>query len=674
LALFRRFNLLKLLIRKANMCTERHCEVLEVVRRCVPKLEESNRKGQNGRICVIGGSYQYTGAPYFAAISALKTGADLSFVICAPEAGQAIKAYSPELIVFPVLTQDAFADVQEEVLSRVDVIIIGPGIGRRAELVPFILRIVCEMARTGMPIVVDADGLNAVMTNLDAIRGLKNIVMTPNATEFDRLFKAEFEGRVIVTEDTLGAVKLLAAKLQNVTIVRKGPTDIISDGIHVLECAEPCSLRRCGGQGDVLSGVLGTFLHWTKRNSELFVESNSGGAQYTPTLVAAYGACRLTRESSRCAFERHRRGMVASDMVREIPQCFARLFPDSQAPSTSSRSGSGGDVKAAILATSGSGLAPACVDVRPQLTFSSIVVIGGQRSHPSQTPFRPKRCSFYSLFLHNLKLSTLRPPRIVIQEEEPTLPVAMDFTEKLPADICRRVFRYVDLKQRTKAERVSKRWREIVLDAAAHDDRSVWLYVIFREGHLSGHDRMTVRVSYDGPIFWDKSIVYVYLCSCHAYERHEKQLISLFKRIANSVHRLCLVSSPVRSPFLTNDFYTFILDIFKNLQILYLRELNLENVATTTVERLATSKTLSRVVVHDCIHYDSLTDYHRLNNRLMLVKGHLRGLEDLLRSKNAYPEDSEDLPISTVQNRPESNISNMINGLTIDSSSPVDAA
>ncbi|KRX47438.1 ATP-dependent (S)-NAD(P)H-hydrate dehydratase, partial [Trichinella murrelli] len=335
LALFRRFNLLKLLPRKANMCTERHCEVLEVVRRCVPKLEESNRKGQNGRICVIGGSYQYTGAPYFAAISALKTGADLSFVICAPEAGQAIKAYSPELIVFPVLTQDAFAEVQEEVLSRVDVIIIGPGIGRRAELVPFILRIVCEMARTGMPIVVDADGLNAVMTNLDAIRGLKNIVMTPNATEFDRLFKAEFEGRVIVTEDTLGAVKLLAAKLQNVTIVRKGPTDIISDGIHVLECAEPCSLRRCGGQGDVLSGVLGTFLHWTKRNSELFVESK----------------------------------------------------------------------KAAILATSGSGLAPACVDVRPQLTFSSIVVIGGQRSHPSQTPFRPKRCSFHSLFLHNLYIS-----------------------------------------------------------------------------------------------------------------------------------------------------------------------------------------------------------------------------------------------------------------------------
>ncbi|XP_003380099.1 putative F-box domain protein [Trichinella spiralis] len=499
------------------------------------------------------------------------------------------------------------------------------------------------------------------MTNLDAIRGLKNIVMTPNATEFDRLFKAEFEGRVIVTEDTLGAVKLLAAKLQNVTVVRKGPTDIISDGIHVLECAEPCSLRRCGGQGDVLSGVLGTFLHWTKRNSELFVESK----------------------------------------------------------------------KAAILATSGSGLAPACVDVRPQLTFSSIVVIGGQRSHPSQTPFRPKRCSFYSLFLYNLYISLFYSTHLLthkihhsafaysssssttttwvgskensvhfdhlellsslsknisnlqaiticiylcVQEEEPTLPVAMDFTEKLPADVCRRVFRYVDLKQRTKAERVSKRWREIVLDTAAHDDRSVWLYVIFREGHLSGHDRMTVRVSYDGPIFWDKSIVYVYLCSCHAYERHEKQLISLFKRIANSVHRLCLVSSPVRSPFLTNDFYTFILDIFKNLQILYLRELNLENVATTTVERLATSKTLSRVVVHDCIHYDSLTDYHRLNNRLMLVKGHLRGLEDLLRSKNAYPEDSEDLPVSTVQNRPESNISNMINGLTIDSSSPVDAA
>lgn len=58
-----------------------------------------HHKGSMGRIGVIGGSMDYTGAPYYSALSSLKLGADLSYVFCSQLASQPIKSYSPELMV-----------------------------------------------------------------------------------------------------------------------------------------------------------------------------------------------------------------------------------------------------------------------------------------------------------------------------------------------------------------------------------------------------------------------------------------------------------------------------------------------------------------------------------------------------------------------------------------------
>ena len=77
--------------------------MLQKVKSIVPVLTNSMRKGECGRIAVFGGCVLYTGAPYFAAISALKAGADLVHVFCEKAAGSVIKSYSPELIVHPVL-------------------------------------------------------------------------------------------------------------------------------------------------------------------------------------------------------------------------------------------------------------------------------------------------------------------------------------------------------------------------------------------------------------------------------------------------------------------------------------------------------------------------------------------------------------------------------------------
>lgn len=84
-------------------------ELRNMISSCIiPPLSYSKHKGDNGKIGVIGGSEEYSGAPFYAGMTALKTGADLVHIFCAPCACSSIKSYSPELIVHPSLTQDSF--------------------------------------------------------------------------------------------------------------------------------------------------------------------------------------------------------------------------------------------------------------------------------------------------------------------------------------------------------------------------------------------------------------------------------------------------------------------------------------------------------------------------------------------------------------------------------------
>ena len=78
---------------------------LQTLRNLVPPLVATRYKGQAGKVGVLGGCSDYTGAPFYAAISALKLGADLSHVFCEERAAAPIKSYSPELIVHGVLRE-----------------------------------------------------------------------------------------------------------------------------------------------------------------------------------------------------------------------------------------------------------------------------------------------------------------------------------------------------------------------------------------------------------------------------------------------------------------------------------------------------------------------------------------------------------------------------------------
>ena len=90
----------------------------------LPELKSNQYKGNSGKLVIIGGSLEYTGAPYFAGISALRSGCDLCKIACPVEAAIPIKCYSPDLIVQPISKPD------KEFFIYSSNFVIGPGMGR----------------------------------------------------------------------------------------------------------------------------------------------------------------------------------------------------------------------------------------------------------------------------------------------------------------------------------------------------------------------------------------------------------------------------------------------------------------------------------------------------------------------------------------------------------------
>jgi ATP-dependent NAD(P)H-hydrate dehydratase len=305
-------------------------QLLKESRTIVPSMRHDLYKGKAGRIGVVGGSFEYTGAPYFSAISALKVGCDLSHVFCPRDAAPVIKSYSPELIVHPILDAGNALELIKPWLPRLHVLVIGPGLGRDPfvlETVGSIIQFCRDQTDYGKQLVIDADGLFMVTENPDIIRNYpRGVILTPNAIEFSRLAKAVLNEDWDATPNSDPEhVKALAVALgTNIVVLRKGATDVISDGVTVVACATGGSGRRCGGQGDLLSGSLGTFYCWAGFKASR--DASEHASHFPPPVVAAYAAARLTRECNQRAVARAGRSALTTNMLEEIHPAFEALF------------------------------------------------------------------------------------------------------------------------------------------------------------------------------------------------------------------------------------------------------------------------------------------------------------------------------------------------------------
>ncbi|XP_072940132.1 ATP-dependent (S)-NAD(P)H-hydrate dehydratase [Epargyreus clarus] len=291
--------------------------MIKLVKMCIPPLDGNSHKGQAGRIGIVGGSLEYTGAPYFAGISALRVGADLSHIFCTTAAANVIKSYSPELIVHPLLdTKNAVADISPW-LERLHAIVIGPGLGREAGTFKVVSELIETIRQRRIPLVIDADGLFLITEQPELIKDFSSpVILTPNKIEFERLC-VKLKGPEKLNE--LGL---------HVTVLRKGTTDELYSNNPDAQWQSNIggSGRRCGGQGDLLSGSIATFLHWTLSNIDKMETGSKADNIFLAPSLSCYAASLLVRQCNEKAFKNKGRSMLASDMIEYIHEAFEELF------------------------------------------------------------------------------------------------------------------------------------------------------------------------------------------------------------------------------------------------------------------------------------------------------------------------------------------------------------
>lgn len=183
-------------------------------------------------------------------------------------------------------------------------------------------RLAIALARSkGLYLVLDADALWLVSQDPDVIRGERRAVLTPNVVEFKRLCEAA--GVKMNEGDQTELAGKLATALDHVTVLQKGKEDIISNGEHTTICDEKGGLKRSGGQGDILSGTVGTFLAWASVQEA--DKANAGDVAHA-TLAAALGAATVTRTTSRLVYESMGRALQTSDCLAKVGAAFAEHF------------------------------------------------------------------------------------------------------------------------------------------------------------------------------------------------------------------------------------------------------------------------------------------------------------------------------------------------------------
>jgi len=250
---------------------------------------------------VVGGSQGMTGAVMLAARAALRAGAGM--VVAGLPGDAAARASGGEVVTRPLPATSSGAldeDAAKEVLDGLDrfrALVVGPGLGQAASTVAAVRRLVAE---AHVPLVLDADGLNALDGDLDLLaRRPAATVVTPHAGEYARLAGEK------LGDDRVAAARRLAERAGAI-VVLKGSRTVVADptGRAAVNTTGGPWLATAG-TGDVLSGVVGAL-----------------AAVGLPAFRAAAAGAWI---HGRAADVAGHAGLVAGDLIDAVPTVLARL-------------------------------------------------------------------------------------------------------------------------------------------------------------------------------------------------------------------------------------------------------------------------------------------------------------------------------------------------------------
>ena len=230
------------------------------IRDVLPPRPSGGHKGDFGRVAIVAGSRGRTGAAILAARGALRGGAGLVTVLCPSSLEPIIVAALPEAMTYGLPERAGALDsaAGEELVPRLadfDAAVVGPGLGTSPETVAAVEEVV---SRAALPMVLDADGLNAFAGRARALASRRGtIVATPHPGEAGRLLgRAASE----VQATRLESARELARQTGGCVLLKgEGSLTAEPDG-RVVVNSSGTPLLATAGSGDVLSGLIGSLL------------------------------------------------------------------------------------------------------------------------------------------------------------------------------------------------------------------------------------------------------------------------------------------------------------------------------------------------------------------------------------------------------------------------------
>ena len=272
------------------------------VKEHLPEIPADANKYTRGYLLLIAGSYGMAGAAVMAARAALRTGVGY-LNLAVPASIYGIVSQAVPEAVFTVYDETDPKDIEEKLIppmKRASAVAFGSGTGALREM---LFRIVSENCEK--PLLLDADGLNALSEAEPVSLRAAELVLTPHAGEMARLLKCTSED---VERDRTAAVLAASARYHAVTLL-KGPETLIAGGDQILVNTTGNAGMARAGSGDVLTGIIGA----------LMAQGESGFA------AAASGAWIHGHAGDLCREEYGIRSMLPTDMIEKIEEVYLEL-------------------------------------------------------------------------------------------------------------------------------------------------------------------------------------------------------------------------------------------------------------------------------------------------------------------------------------------------------------
>ncbi|MBL9118812.1 MAG: NAD(P)H-hydrate dehydratase [Phycisphaerae bacterium] len=293
----------------------------------LPPRDPLGHKGTFGTVVVVGGHLgidgerTMLGAPALAATAALRSGAGLAVLAMHAELLPAGLTLCPAAtgVALPAqpdgrLDASGAAERLDGVMSGASVIALGPGFGNGTAEQQIVVRL---LSQDQVPVVLDADGLNALASLPEGHRDIRaSVIMTPHPGEFARL--AESLGVRLDPLEPAGRVEAASelARRLGCIVVLKGAGTVVSDGLRAWVNGSGNAALATGGSGDVLAGLIAGLVAQFSRGP-------------TPR-VTLFDAARLAVHIHGCAADRWadrhgEAGMLPGDLADELPVVLAAM-------------------------------------------------------------------------------------------------------------------------------------------------------------------------------------------------------------------------------------------------------------------------------------------------------------------------------------------------------------